>query len=120
MDFSIDRVRDNVAKADTADLLDRVTAYAAGLEPEAVSVILEELRSRGVTPEAIVEHERSRPPAMMDPAGVAVKCSECPKPAVTREFGWFRVFGRKVPVVPGWFPKCEEHRKPDPTQVSQS
>jgi hypothetical protein len=109
MEFSLDRVRTNVRNATTEDLLDRVTVYRAGLEPEAVPVILEELKARGVTPEAIVRHEEERRSVVFDPAGPAVPCAKCHKPAVTREWGWHRMFD-KVPLFPRPFYLCEDHR----------
>jgi len=109
MEFSLERVQENVRQATTEDLLDRVTVYRAGLEPEALPVILEELRSRGVTAEAIVAHEEARQTVIFDPSGPAFKCHWCPKPAVAREWGWHRLFG-KLPLFPRTFYLCEEHR----------
>lgn len=109
MEFSIERVRANVRNAPTEDLLDRVTVYRSGLEPEALPVILEELKARGVTPAAIVRHEQARQGVVFDPAGPAVPCARCHKPAVTREWGWHRMFN-KVPLFPRLFYLCEDHR----------
>jgi hypothetical protein len=110
MEFNIDRVRNNVRSASTEDLLDRVTVYRAGLEPEALPVILEELRLRGVSAQAIVEHEKLRGTVAVDENGTAQKCSDCTRPAVVREWGWHQLFG-KVPVFPRLFWRCEEHRR---------
>ena len=109
MEFELERVQENVRQATTEDLLDRVTVYRAGLEPEALPVILEELRSRGVTAEAIVHHEEARQGVVYDESGTAQKCTFCAKPAVTREWGWHRLFGR-LPLFPRTFYLCEEHR----------
>lgn len=109
MEFRLDRVRANVRNATTEDLLDRATVYRAGLEPEALPVILEELKVRGVTPEAIVRHEEARKAVVVDPAGTARPCAQCHKPAVAREWGWHRMFG-KLPLFPRPFYLCEEHR----------
>lgn len=109
MEFSLERVRDNVKQAPTEDLLDRATVYRAGLEPEALPVILEELRSRGVTAAAIVAHEEARAGVIFDPDGPAFRCHRCYKPAVTHEWGWHRMFGY-VPLFPRTFYLCEEHR----------
>jgi hypothetical protein len=111
MHFDLDRVRANVAQAGTEDLLDRVTVYRAALEPAAVPVILEELRSRGLAADDILDHERARAAAVRDPAGVAVPCARCRKPAVTREWGWHRLFDR-IPVFPWQFYLCADHRAP--------
>ena len=109
MEFDLDRVRENVRAATTEDLLDRATVYRAGLEPDALPVILEELKTRGVTPEAIVRHEAARRGVVFDSAGPAVPCGKCHKPAVAREWGWHRMFG-KLPLFPRPFYLCEEHR----------
>jgi hypothetical protein len=110
MDFSVERVRDNVRSASTEDLLDRVTVYREALEPEALPVILEELRERGINPEAIVEHEKTRGEVLVDARGIAHKCSECDRPAVVHEWGWHQLFG-KLPVFPRMFWRCEVHRQ---------
>jgi hypothetical protein len=109
MEFELERVQENVRQATTEDLLDRATVYRAGLEPEALPVILEELRSRGVTAEAIVRHEEARQGVVYDPTGTAQKCTFCQKPALTRQWGWHRMFGR-LPVFPRTFYLCEDHR----------
>ena len=59
--FDRDSVLANVRQADTEDLLNRITAYRDGMEPEAVAMIEEELRERGVTAaEIAAHHERVR------------------------------------------------------------
>jgi len=108
MDFDLQRVRANVRDASTEDLLDRATVYRAGLEPAALPVILEELRSRGVTPEDVVAHEGSREAVLFDDTGTAMTCQRCRKPAVVRLWGWHRMFG-KLPVYPRPFFLCAEH-----------
>lgn len=109
MEFRLERVRANVRTASTEDLLDRATVYRTGLEPAALPVILEELKSRGVTAETIVRHEESHQQAVRDGMGVARLCARCRKPAVTREWGWHRMYGR-VPVFPRLYYLCEDHR----------
>ena len=52
----MERVARNVQKATTEDLLNRVTAYRAGMEPEALVLIEQELRRRDVTDEQIEAH----------------------------------------------------------------
>jgi hypothetical protein len=110
MNFNLDRVRKNVEAANTEDLLDRATVYRDGLEPEALPVILEELRARGVSPEAIIEHEQERGEVLLDDRGVTQKCSHCNRPAIIREWAWHQLFG-KVPVFPRAFWRCEVHRR---------
>ena len=79
------------------------------LEPAALPVILEELRSRGLTPEAIVAHESARGTVLYDETGAARTCQLCRKPAVVKEWGWHRMFGR-LPLFPRPFYLCEDHR----------
>ena len=88
MDFDLGRVRENVRQATTEDLLDRATVYRTALEPAALPVVLEELRARGVSPEAVVAHEQARQGIVPAPDGAARKCSHCTRPAVTREWGF--------------------------------
>ena len=107
--FDIDRVRANVRKATTEDLLDRVTVYRAALEEAAVPVILQELMTRGVDAAAIVDHEARRGTTVRDESGAARPCARCRLPAVVVEWGWHRWFGR-VPVFPRRFLLCNEHR----------
>ena len=109
MEFDLERVRANVRKAGTEDLLDRITVYRPALEAAAVPVILEELMARGVDAEAILAHEQARGEPVLDAAGAARPCARCRKPAVVLEWGWHRWFGR-VPVFPRRFYLCEEHR----------
>ena len=109
MELDLERVRENVRKSSTEDLLDRATVYRSGVEPAALPVILEELRSRGVTPEDVVAYEQTFPGVVRDAEGVARSCSRCRKPAVTAEWGWHRMFGR-LPVFPRKFYLCEVHR----------
>jgi hypothetical protein len=101
MQFNLQRLRANVQAASTEDLLDRATVYRSNLEPAAVPVILEELRVRGISAEAIIAHESTR--------WTGRTCDRCFRPAVSREWGWHRLFG-KVPVFPWLFYLCEGHR----------
>jgi hypothetical protein len=110
MRFDAERVRANVRKATTEDLLDRVTVYRAGMEPEALDIIEGELRQRGVDLDQIEEHARRREGKGIPRAdGAAARCLRCRNPAVTQEWGWHRLWGL-VPVFPRRFYFCEEHR----------
>jgi len=108
MEFDLEPVRANVRNATTEDLLDRVTVYRAGLEPAALPLILEELRSRGLTPDEIVTHEGVRGRVLYDETGTARKCHRCYKPAVVREWAWHRMFGW-LPLFPRLYYLCEDH-----------
>jgi hypothetical protein len=126
-----ERVLLNVRAADTEDLLDRATVYRNGMEREALDIIEEELRSRGVGPDEIAAHARRRREAGLSlRGGVARQCSFCRRPAVAE--GWCRRRTQPEAVSPGrvssvlagplwWlsyllpgFPRywyfCEEHR----------
>jgi len=109
MDFDLNRVRLNVRESSTEDLLDRATVYRAGLEQEALAIILEELRSRGFSASAVVQHEQAQGGVLFDDSGTARACIRCPKPAVVREWVWHRLFG-KLPLFPRYAYLCVDHR----------
>ncbi len=110
MRLDLERVRENVRQAATEDLLDRATVYREGMEVEALDVIERELRDRGVTPEAIAEHERKRREgALLDAQGMTRKCHQCLRPAVGESWGWHYLWGL-VPLFRRRFAWCEEHR----------
>jgi len=106
-----ERVRANAARAATIDLLDRITVYRAGMEPEALALIEAELASRGVDSAAIRRHAESRSEALMSAEGCAEKCSLCHAPALVRRWGWFKLWGR-LPVLPWHFRYCGDHLPP--------
>ncbi len=96
-------------KADTEDLLDRVTIYRKGMEPAALDLMEMELDRRGITLEDIAEYDRvRRETAIMLPDGTALRCNFCDRPAVIRARGWYKLFGL-VPVFPRIFARCERH-----------
>src|SRR6478736_6093020 len=108
MDFDLKRVAEFIRKADTEDLLDRVTVYREGMEPAALDLMEMELDRRGVTRDDIAEHDRERrESAIMLPDGTAMRCSFCDRPAVARGWGWHRLYGR-VPVFPRVVACCEQ------------
>jgi hypothetical protein len=103
LELERERVRANVQAASTEDLLDRATVFRAGMEPEALLIIDEELHRRGVTAAEIADHrdrERERFPG----DDVPLRCHECSRPAIGKRwrwrFGW--LFPRRVAL-------CEEH-----------
>ena len=105
------RVLLNVRQATTEDLLDRVTAYRAGMTSEALDMIEAELKDRGVGPEQIETHtQRCRQEILFLPDGIAAKCSFCERPAVARGWSMHRLFGL-LPVFPRRFYYCKEHRR---------
>jgi hypothetical protein len=111
MKFEPQQVLLNARKATTEDLLDRVTVYRDGMEPDALPILEGELRSRGVTAEQIEAHQQQRQNVVRFPDGIAAKCSQrdCYRPAIVRRWGWHRLwFG--LPVFPRLFYDCEEHQ----------
>ena len=108
--FNPERVRANVKKATTEDLLDRATVYREGMEADALDIIEKELRERGVSWDAIAVHERKRQAeTLFDADGVALKCHKCSRPAVVDSWGWHRLWGL-LPVFRRRFSWCAEHR----------
>jgi hypothetical protein len=109
MQMDPERVRENVRRASTEDLLDRATVYREGMEPEALAIIDAELRERGLSDFDVAEHaERRRARVLFAPEGWALKCEHCHRPAVGQVRGWHRLFG-VVPLFPRWFCYCAEH-----------
>ena len=109
LDLDLERVRANAGESATEELLDDLTVYREGMEPAALDVIEEELRRRGVTPDAIAEHERGRRETVLfDAEGVAVKCCKCRRPAVVEGHDWHRLWG-VLPLFHRRFAWCEVH-----------
>ncbi len=99
-----------VRRADTADLLDRITAYRQGMEPEAVDLIEQELRRRGVAQVAVdARMAECRRDCIFDGADIALPCSRCRRPAIAEMYGWHRLFGI-VPVFRRSLRYCKEHQ----------
>jgi hypothetical protein len=107
--FDPDAVRRNVRQATTEDLLDRVTAFRAGMEPGAIPIIEDELDRRGVHRGEIDRHaaEDCRE-VVMRPEGFAYRCSFCRRPAVVRRWGWHRLWNL-LPVLPAVINYCARH-----------
>ena len=109
MDLDLSAVRENARRADTEELLDRVTVYRAGMDPAAVDAIRDELAARGVTPSDEVEHTLKREAdAVLVRDGVAVHCTFCDRPAVSEGVGFHRLWGW-LPVFPRRMAYCDEH-----------
>lgn len=110
--LNLDRVRARLADADTEELLDRLTVYRDEMEPEALPLVDEELRRRGVSPDEVEAHARKRRDILHDSSGHPVRCQRCARPAVVCRWGWHRLW-RVLPVFPRRQALCEVHR-PDP------
>ncbi len=109
LDLDLERVRANVQRATTEDLLDRATVYREGMEPEALAIIDAELRQRGLSEFDVADHaERRRSQVLFSPGGWALKCERCYRPAVGCVWGWHRLLGL-LPIFPRRFLYCEEH-----------
>jgi hypothetical protein len=105
------RIKANVHAATTGDLLDRATVYRNGLEPEALELIEEELRQRGVTVAQQVEHATQYIGVLHGPDGLVLYCDYCEYlvPAVWRGWQWYWYAGL-VPLFPIRVSLCAKHR----------
>lgn len=111
MDLDLRRVAEFIRRAETEELLDRVTIYRAGMEPAALDLMEGELDRRGVSHEEIACHGDARlQTAIVLPDGSALRCNFCRRPAVVRARGWHRLFGR-VPIFPRVFAYCTHHTR---------
>jgi hypothetical protein len=109
MPFDAQRVWVNVRKATTEDLLNRVTAYRSGMEPEAIAIIEEELHNRGIGSQEIRAHsDQLGPEVIEDAKGLTARCSFCRAPAVAEGWGWHKLW-RKLPVFPRFLRYCRKH-----------
>jgi hypothetical protein len=117
MRFDLKRVAAYIRRADTEELLDRVTVYREGMEPAALDLMEMELDRRGVSRADIADHDQARrQTAIMLPDGTALRCSFCDRPAVLRGRGWHRLF-RRIPVFPRVFSYCDRHdTRPRPVE----
>jgi hypothetical protein len=109
MMFELRRVAEFIRRADTEELLDRVTVYREGMEPAALDLMEGELDRRGISREDIANHDAERrEKAIMLPDGTAMRCNFCFRPAVIQERGWHKLYGF-VPVFPRMFALCAIH-----------
>jgi hypothetical protein len=109
MEWDPQKVLANIQAAQTDDLLDRVTAYRQGMEPEALELIEAELHRRGVTATAIEERRQGyERECLFHADGAAMMCSFCRKPAVEQRWGWHKLWSR-VPLFPRPLRYCKEH-----------
>jgi hypothetical protein len=111
MRFDLKRVAEFIHRADTEELLDRVTVYREGMEPAALDLMEGELDRRGITRGDIADHDAERRrTAIILPDGTAVRCSFCNQPAIVEARGWHRLFG-VVPIFPRLFAYCSVHQQ---------
>ena len=107
-ELNLERVKANVAKAETEDLLDRATVYRNGMEQAALDLIDAELRARGVGEAELAAHRERRSRTLLGRSDHAVKCGNCARPAVARHWGWHRLWG-VLPLFPRPQPYCAVH-----------
>jgi hypothetical protein len=108
--FNAEKCLAEVSKAETTDLLDRITAYRLGMEPQAIEIIEHELERRGVSgAEIAARGEECRRECTFDRNGVALPCSRCRRPAVVAVMGWHRLWG-VLPLFPRRQHYCDQHR----------
>jgi hypothetical protein len=114
--FDAQRVRANVERANTEDLLDRLTVYSPGMEEEALVMIERELRKRGLTSDDIAAHAREREASIHRLGdGTAVRCSYCQRPATAELGGWYRLWGL-LPLFRQYQYFCDRHRPDIPLE----
>jgi len=107
--LNLDRVKRNIHQATTEDLLDRATVYRAGMEPEALDLIDQELSARKISASDIAAHaEQRRAETMLLPDGTAAPCSFCHRPATAEGWGWHRLWGL-LPLFPRFYRYCDQH-----------
>lgn len=111
--FNRKRVEENARRATTDDLLERITIYRSGMEPEAIEIIEAELRRRGISDGEIArfqaEHGRS---VLRFEDGTAATCSFCRRPAIGEGYRWHRLLGW-LPVFPRYVFWCARHAPSD-------
>jgi hypothetical protein len=109
MEWDEEKVLVNVRRADTDDLMDRITAYRQGMEAAAIDIIEQELFTRGITAAQIAERqEECRRECLFQPDGNAVQCSLCRKPAVVECWDWHKLWS-KIPLFRRRFRYCKQH-----------
>ena len=108
MQIDLDQVRDNAAKATTADLLDRATVFRSGMEPAALTIIERELFRRGIGPGQIEAHALARSGTPRDRNDLSVQCTRCRRPAVWRGWALHKLWGI-LPLFPRRIALCADH-----------
>jgi hypothetical protein len=108
--LDLERMKANVVRAETEDLLDRITIFRVGMEEAAVAFIEEELRRRGISSADIEEHEAERRKHVIPLRdGYPARCDECFRPAVQCVVDWHWIYGL-IPLFRRKFYYCERHQ----------
>jgi hypothetical protein len=108
LQFDPAAVERNARESTTEDLLDRMTAFRSGMEPDAIPIIEAELERRGIDRAAIARHAAENCDVVVRPEGFAYRCSYCRRPAVFRRWGWHKLWGI-LPVLPCVLNYCAAH-----------
>jgi hypothetical protein len=109
MKYRPEKTLAEAAKADSRDLLDRVTVFREGMEPEAVEIIEAELARRGIGPDEIRQHHQQlKHRVLLRTDGLPARCALCPRAATESARGWFRLM-RLIPLFPQNVYYCDEH-----------
>ncbi len=120
MSLDLERVLINIRKSETRDLLNRVTVFKSGMEPEAIPLVANELADRGVTQEMIDRYDaRLRTVVVLLEDGCAAKCSLCHEPAVTRVWGSHKLLGI-IPLFPRVVYYCTYHQPDGKGKIDNS
>jgi hypothetical protein len=89
MYLDLDRIRVNVRRAETEDLLDRVTVWRVDMEDEALDLVKEELRRRGIRSNEVAAHDEARRRKLVLLSdGRPARCCKCFRPAAVQVRGW--------------------------------
>lgn len=95
--------------ATTEELIDRVTAFRADQDDDALRVFESELTRRGVNRESIDSRQRDLNETLVTRAdGSALACAFCDRPAEAEIWAWHRLWG-KVPIFPRPMAVCPAH-----------
>src|SRR5262245_12516760 len=108
-DVDLEAIKTNVAAATTEDLLDRITVFHYGMEPEALTLIDAELFRRGLSAADINSHAESRDNAVLSADGEPLTCCKCHRPAVVEGWERVKVWGI-LPLFSRMVGYCAEHR----------
>lgn len=109
MELRLEKVQKNAEVSDTEELLNRITVFRSGMEPDAIIIIEDELRRRGISAQHIAEHSRKHEGVVLCwDDGCAACCSFCREPAIATDWGWHKLYG-KIPLFPKRYYYCQRH-----------
>jgi hypothetical protein len=113
LDVPSERIQAYIREAETIALLDRLTAFRAGMRPDVLPLVKDELRRRGIGAEQIAAHENEINAAVIwESPGLARRCRYCERPATDLTWDWFRLW-ETIPIFPMRFYYCPQHAPAD-------